>query len=198
MQTRWGDRQARRADILRAGRSLLGEQGLPALQMREVAHRAGIALGTVYTYFPTKESLYAAMYAERLDEMLGELAPALTKPADLERLFVLVATHYRDVYAEFGKELNVFAVARSGSDAAVNGELAAAAGRMWDAMRAIVQDISAADPDLVLTMLWSTMTGLADHFAGARHEMHPYSWDDAVWFAARTLTRGLVHEEQRR
>ena len=102
MRTKWGDRAARRGDIVRAGRSLLREDGLAALQMRDVARRAGVGLGTVYTYFPTKEALFAALYADRLDQMLSDLAPTLSATTHLEKLLVLVATSYRDVYAEFG------------------------------------------------------------------------------------------------
>src|ERR1700747_293833 len=110
MRTKWGDRAARRGDIVRAGRSLLTENGLAALQMRDVARRAGIGLGTVYTYFPTKEALFAGVYAQGLDEMLSELAPKLSATTDLEELFMLVATSYRDVYAEFGKDLDILSV----------------------------------------------------------------------------------------
>lgn len=197
VQTRWGDRETRRGDIVRAGRTLLAERGLKALQMREVARRAGIALGTVYTYFPTKESLYVAMYAERLDEMLTGLTPALAG-GDIEQVFIEIATSYRDVYAEFGKELDILAIAReSGETPRTGDELVRAAGRIWDVGRALVARAGAEDPDLALTMLWSTMTGLADHYTSLRHEMHPYTWDDTVRYAARTLARGLALESRK-
>ena len=201
MMIRWGDRVARRSAILAVAGSLLREQGLSALQMREVARRAGIALGTVYTYFPTKEGLYAAMYAQRLDEMLDELEPKLASMTDLEELFVVIATSYRDVYAEFGKELDILAVAGGRSNLApeIRDQLVASAGRLLAAVRSILVRAAekgiyagAADPDLVLTLLWSTVTGLADHFTSIRHEMHRHTWDDTVRFAAHTLIRGLV------
>jgi AcrR family transcriptional regulator len=190
---------ARRSAILAAAGSLLRERGLSALQMREVARRAGIALGTVYTYFPTKEGLYAAIYAERLDEMLNELQPKMAAMTDLEELFVVIATSYRDVYAEFGKELDILAVVggRSNLDPVIRDQLVASAGRVLAAVRAILERdgevyASAADPDLVLALLWSTVTGLADHFTSIRHEMHRHTWDDTVRFAAHILVRGLV------
>lgn len=189
METKWGDKAARRRDILRAGHSLLRRKGFAALQVRDVAREAHVASGTVYTYFPTKEALYAAMYAERLDRMLAELAPKIESTDNFEELFVAVATSYRDVYAEYGKELAILE-----ADQAVREQLAASAGRVLAAIRDVVDDIFVDDPDLVLTLLWSTVTGLADHFTGMRHEMHRYSWDEAVRFAARTLVHGLVAE----
>ncbi len=200
MTTRWGDREARRRDILDAGRALLREQGLAALQMRQVAKHAGIGLGTVYTYFSTKESLYAAMYADRLDQMLGELEPALAAPTDLEELFVQVAAAYRDVYAEFGQELDILQALERVTefDAAAGAELATAAGRLLGALATIIADAGAEEPELSLVVLWSTVTGLANHFTGPRHGLHNQSWDTTVRFAARTFVRALVNERQTR
>ena len=196
MGTRWGDRAARRRDILRAGRALIRTRGLAALRMREVAAKAGIGLGTVYTYFPTKEALFAAMYAERLDRMLAELEPLLADATDVEQLFVDVATSYRDVYAEFGKELDILSLLgrRADLDPSVADQLIVSAGRLLATMQQVVADAGVPDPASALILLWSTVTGLADHFTGPRHELHGQTWDDAVRYAARTLARGLVPE----
>ncbi len=186
VQTKWGDRAARRNDIMRAGGSLLRENGLAALQMRDVARRAGVGLGTVYTYFPTKEALYTAMYAERLDQMLADLAPTLSSTTDLEEIFVAVATSYRDVYAEFGKDLDLLSVVGGGA------QLSEAATRLLDGTRTILKESGVADTELALALLWSTLTGLADHFTSARHQLLPNTWDEAVRYAARTIVRGLT------
>jgi len=188
VRTKWGDRAARRDDIVRAGRSLLRGDGLAALQMRDVARRAGVGLGTVYTYFPTKEALYAALYAERLDELLTDLAPQLSSTTDLEELFVLFATKYRDIYAEFGKDLDVLA--------AVGHQLTSSSLRVLGQTRTIIENAGIPDTELTLTLLWSTVTGLADHFTSARHQLLRNTWDETVRFAARTVVRGLVAEHQ--
>jgi AcrR family transcriptional regulator len=194
MRTKWGDRAARRDDIVRAGRSLLKENGLAALQMRDVARRADVGLGTVYTYFPTKEALFAALYAERLDGMLNDLAPQLSSTTDLEELFVVVATSYRDVYAEFGKDLDILSVIgeRSQVDRATRDQLAASSARLLDEARKAVQRAGVVDIELALGLLWSTVTGLADHFTSARHELLRNTWNETVDFAARTIVRGLA------
>src|SRR5581483_2069640 len=188
VRTKWGDRAARRDDIVRAGRSLLRGDGLAALQMRDVARRAGVGLGTVYTYFPTKEALYAALYAERLDELLTDLAPQLSSTTDLEELFVLFATKYRDIYAEFGKDLDVLA--------AVGQQLTSSSLRVLGQTRTTIENAGIPDTELTLTLLWSTVTGLADHFTSARHQLLRNTWDETVRFAARTVVRGLVAEHQ--
>src|ERR1700758_1063709 len=194
MRTKWGDRATRRADIAAAGRALLTENGLAALQMRDVARRAGVGLGTVYNYFQTKEALFAALYAQRLDEMLSDLAPKLARTTDPEALFVLVATSYRDVYAEFGKDLDILSVIgqRSQVDRATRDQLAASSTRVLDQTRAILERAGVTDTELTLALLWSTITGLADHFTSARHELLRNTWDETVRFTARTLVRGLA------
>lgn len=51
---------ARRAKIVEAVIALVGDVGADAVQMRDVAQRSGVALGTVYRYFSSKEHLLAA------------------------------------------------------------------------------------------------------------------------------------------
>jgi len=51
---------ARRARVIESVIALIGEVGADAVQMRDVAHRSGVALGTVYRYFHSKEHLLAA------------------------------------------------------------------------------------------------------------------------------------------
>lgn len=192
MQTRWGDREARRRDIVRAGLALFDEDGLPALQMREVARGAGIALGTVYRYFPTKESLYAAMYAARLREFVGGIRQTLAGTDDFETVFVAVATSYRDMYVAFGRDLEVLSPI-SGSEP-VDPELFDAAVGVWAALRGIVERAGARDPDLSMAALWSAVIGLAGQFTTVRHELHAYSWDDATRYTARLYVSGLAGE----
>jgi len=57
--------QERRERIVRAAITLLEHGGeYDAIQMRDVAQEAGVALGTVYRYFTSKEHLYAAALLE--------------------------------------------------------------------------------------------------------------------------------------
>ena len=61
------DRQAeRRARVLRAAIELAAEGGYDGVQMRAVAERADVALGTVYHYFSSKDHLLAESLSEWL------------------------------------------------------------------------------------------------------------------------------------
>lgn len=58
-----------REDILRAARELALAPGAGALSMRAVAQRCGIAVGSVYNYFPTKADLTIAVVSQVWQEI---------------------------------------------------------------------------------------------------------------------------------
>jgi AcrR family transcriptional regulator len=57
----------RRKRIVAAAAALASRGGVEAMQMRTVAERAGVALGTLYRYFPSKMDLVVAVVAEEID-----------------------------------------------------------------------------------------------------------------------------------
>ncbi|WP_238526456.1 TetR/AcrR family transcriptional regulator [Gordonia neofelifaecis] len=192
--TRWGDREQRRVDILQSGESLLMTGGYDALRMRDVAAGADISLGTVYTYYPNKESLFIAVFASRLDAMMARLAPAITASRDAVEAFTVTVNMYRDDYLIFGRQFDALSlitaegrVQRESADS-----LRASTGRMVDALSSALQRFGY-DGDLApaMTLLWATMSGLANHYATDRQEFLATPWDDAVRFAAESLMRGL-------
>ncbi|MCX4449391.1 TetR family transcriptional regulator [Streptomyces sp. NPDC087866] len=61
--------EARRLRILRATAELAGRGGFEAVQMREVAEAAEVALGTLYRYFPSKVHLLVATMRDRLQHL---------------------------------------------------------------------------------------------------------------------------------
>ncbi|MFD3354647.1 TetR family transcriptional regulator [Streptomyces fradiae] len=65
--------QARRRRILHASARLAGRGGFDAVQMREVAEAAEVALGTLYRYFPSKVHLLVATMQDQLDGLHATL-----------------------------------------------------------------------------------------------------------------------------
>ena len=78
---------ARKADkresLLFAARTLVAEGGFAAASMAAVAERAGVAIGTVYRYFPSKADLFAEVFrlaSSREVEVMAEAASGPGSP----------------------------------------------------------------------------------------------------------------------
>jgi AcrR family transcriptional regulator len=124
----------RRERIIRAALDLAAEGGYDAVQMRDVAGRADVALGTIYHYFSSKDHLLAAtlvQWAVDLEQLLAKHPPEGERPVDrvldllrrtthgmrrLERLSAAVVTGFtspgpdvaacqREVHAVFSRYL---------------------------------------------------------------------------------------------
>ena len=87
--------------ILGAASRLAGNGGMAAVQIAAVAEHAGIAAGTVYRYFPSKNDLIAALInaiAER--ELKAMRAAADAAPGPLSALAAAIATFAARALAE--------------------------------------------------------------------------------------------------
>ncbi|MDF5756406.1 TetR family transcriptional regulator [Spongiactinospora sp. TRM90649] len=82
MRTR--SQHQRRKRIVQAAAALASRGGVEAMQMRTVAERAGVALGTLYRYFPSKMDLVVAVVGEEIDLLESSIErrpPAAETPA---------------------------------------------------------------------------------------------------------------------
>jgi len=94
-----------RERVLRASVSLIEEEGLANLSMREVARRAGVSHQAPYHYFPDRESILAAV-AERGFDLLNERLTRARSEADsttdaVERAAIAYVTFACDYPAHF-------------------------------------------------------------------------------------------------
>jgi AcrR family transcriptional regulator len=118
------DAQRNRARILDVAEEIFAAQGAAA-STEEVARRAGVAIGTVFRHFPTKDDLLAAIM-KRLLARLVEQAGELSGPDGLCTFFttlVAQAAEKRPVITMTGVDLTAAMV---GLQAAVGDLLAAA------------------------------------------------------------------------
>ncbi|MCX4767715.1 TetR family transcriptional regulator [Streptomyces sp. NBC_01275] len=65
---------ARRVAILRAAGELGAREGLAGVQMLDVAKEAGVAIATLYRYFPSKTHLFTAVLEWRIELFLEDRA----------------------------------------------------------------------------------------------------------------------------
>jgi len=92
---------ARRARVLDAALALATEGGYDAVQMRDVASRAQVALGTIYRYFSSKDHLLAACQLETWRELELRLdARPLVGESAADRVTELVGRLMRPVERE--------------------------------------------------------------------------------------------------
>lgn len=83
----------RRAAILAAAGEAFDRLGFAAVSMAWLAERVGLAKGTLYLYFPSKEALFLALYLDELNAWFGRINRELTKnprhePAQIAGQFV--------------------------------------------------------------------------------------------------------------
>jgi AcrR family transcriptional regulator len=79
-------RRERADSILREASALASEQGWASLRVEDVAHRAGIAKGTIYLDFKDKDELVAAAMRRSMGEILEAMRSAAEGATDDERL----------------------------------------------------------------------------------------------------------------
>jgi AcrR family transcriptional regulator len=102
-RTARGERTMRK--ILDAARQEFGERGFSDSSIVGITQRAGVALGTFYTYFDSKESLFQALVQDMSAQVRDTVGPALAEGSDRldsERLglaaFLRFAREHRDIY----------------------------------------------------------------------------------------------------
>lgn len=97
------DKQSRRRDLLRAAADAFADQSYAAVTVAEIARGAGLAKGTVYLYFQTKEELFLQLVLEQLGDWLDEVERELTaetallQPEEMARLLVRTLARRRQL-----------------------------------------------------------------------------------------------------
>lgn len=72
------------ACILEAARLAFSESAFQDVLMDDVAREAGVGKGTIYRYFPDKESLYFAVIFDGLEDLLRQIQSSLPDTAEVE------------------------------------------------------------------------------------------------------------------
>jgi AcrR family transcriptional regulator len=73
------DAERNRQRILDAARELFAEDGL-GVTLNDIAHHAGVGVGTVYRRFPDKARLIDELFEQRLEDIVGLASRALDDP----------------------------------------------------------------------------------------------------------------------
>jgi AcrR family transcriptional regulator len=96
--------EQRRCSILRAARAVFARQGYADTVVEDIATEAGIAKGTLYLYFPSKEEIYLAALLEEARQLDADsraaMSAATTWRAKLEA-YLQVRLHYFEAHQDF-------------------------------------------------------------------------------------------------
>ena len=79
-------RAAVRVAILQAAKSVFGSQGFQAAKMSDIAQTAGVAAGTLYNYFTSKEEIFQHIVEVVCVDLKQSLAAESTRPDPIDRL----------------------------------------------------------------------------------------------------------------
>jgi AcrR family transcriptional regulator len=159
---------ATRSRILGAARDRFAAAGFEAATTREIAAAAGIAVGTLFNYFPSKEAIVMAMVAEALGEARCRFEASPRGESLEEDLFALIAAELRGLRPHRGYLRPVLETALSPlarAEASPDGEAIRighleAVGRLV-AARALAESVS----PVAWNLYWTLYTGVLAFWA---------------------------------
>jgi AcrR family transcriptional regulator len=139
-------RLAIRAGLRDAAERVFVRGGFSATKMSDIAREAGVAVGTLYNYFESKEVIFEEILASRGTEFLARLEPTLQIRSPLERLSAIVRNglefidDHSALFAIFVERGGVaeYDLQRLGGDLTER-EYACFLGQLGDCLRAAVQ-----------------------------------------------------------
>jgi AcrR family transcriptional regulator len=81
----------KRSDIMQAALELISDQGFHGAPMAEIAEKAGVAAGTIYLYFPSKEVLICELHRELEEKIRTNLQQCypIEQPLQARFLFLI-------------------------------------------------------------------------------------------------------------
>ncbi|ORV19081.1 TetR/AcrR family transcriptional regulator [Mycobacterium celatum] len=76
------DKSARRDEIMAAAKKVFARKGFHATTIADIAKQAGLAYGSVYWYFDSKDELFHALMAVEEQALRAHVSAAVAAPAD--------------------------------------------------------------------------------------------------------------------
>ncbi len=168
---------ARRERVIRAAQELAAEGGYDAVQMRDVSARAGVALGTIYRYFPSKDALLLAVMVQWLGDLEGRVADhPPTGGTTVARIMDVLTPALRAMDREPKLTAAVIGAMTAGDPASV--------GAIGDVTRAMARIMAAAFPEGVDPALAARVAKALGHVWWSATISWANGMGDIDWVAA--------------
>ena len=94
------EKEERKRQILDAARDLLFAEGLQATSVNKIAKNAELGVGTIYSYFKSKEEIFAALQQEGIELLHEKARKALSREKGGPDRLRAIAGSYLDFSAE--------------------------------------------------------------------------------------------------
>jgi AcrR family transcriptional regulator len=190
----------RHEEILDAARQVFARKGFRDASVDEIAQAAGVAKGTVYLYYSSKEAVYQAALEDGLRRLIDEIRARMAAATGLrEQVRAFVATkleHFdkhrdfvRIYYAEMGQAMAHPSCMQGKFKELYIEQLEL----LKDALRAAVErgEVASLDVDLTACMLFDVTRGLiTNRLLGWSHASGPEEVDTVVQMAWSGLKKG--------
>jgi TetR/AcrR family transcriptional regulator, cholesterol catabolism regulator len=168
---------ARRERVIRAALELAAEGGYDAVQMRDVASRGEVALGTIYRYFTSKDALLLAVMVQ----WLGDLEQRVTRnppvgATTVDRIMDVLGRAVRSMDREPRLTRAVIAAMTAGDPASVDA--------IGDVTAAMARIMAAAFPDDVDPALEAAAAKVLGHVWWSATISWANGMGDGDWVAA--------------
>lgn len=99
----------RREEIIRTAREIFSQKGFSETRVTDITGKAGIAKGTLYLYFRSKEELFLAVIRDAAERLRNSVAEALQGVEDpLERVRISVPVIFENCRKEAALYLAIF------------------------------------------------------------------------------------------
>src|SRR3954470_2632956 len=90
----------KRERILSAAERIFARHGFFAAKVSDVAKEAGVADGTIYLYFKSKDELLISLFERRMQQLNGALKAAITGNPPRDQLRSFIRTYVQLVHDE--------------------------------------------------------------------------------------------------
>ena len=159
----------RRTELLAAARKVFGNKGFEQATVDAIAEEAGVAKGTVYLYYPSKQAIYDALFREGMVELEEQLQARLESARGLRdviaafvdvklRYFLEFPDYYRIYVAEVGRQLSDHAPKENPCKVAIDSQARKLQKRFEQAVSA--GEIRAIDPAAASMAVFDITRGL--------------------------------------
>src|SRR5215510_8357045 len=95
-----GERNDKRERILAAAERVFARRGFFAARVSEIAKDAGVADGTIYLYFRSKDDLLICLFEHRMKQVNDALRAAIASAPPSGQLRAFIQTYLRLVHDE--------------------------------------------------------------------------------------------------